>query len=138
MKYLLDTNIISELRRKRPDSKVIEWFGGCNEEELYLSCLTIGELYKGGFKYSQAHPEKGASLMRWIEGIVTNYQGHILPIDETTCIIWAKLLLIDGTNAIDSLIAAQAKQHNMVLVTRNVKHFQMFDIVIQNPFELQK
>ncbi|CAN0590686.1 unnamed protein product [Ectocarpus sp. 12 AP-2014] len=135
MKYLLDTNIISELKKKTPDQNVVNWFEGIDTDELYLSCITIGELKSGALKKSKTDVKTGKLLIKWIDGLMADYEEQILNIDLETCEIWAELLNIDSTNAIDGLIAAQCLQSNMVLVTRNIKHFNMFDIKLFNPFD---
>jgi toxin FitB len=135
MKYLLDTNIISELKRKKPNQEVMDWFGEINTEDLYLSCITIGELKSGALKKAKTDVKTGKLLIKWIDGLVADYEEQILNIDLETCKIWAQLLNIDSTNAIDGLIAAQCLQSNMVLVTRNIKHFKMFDMKLFNPFD---
>lgn len=135
MKYLLDTNIISELKKKTPDQNVVNWFEGIDTDELYLSCITIGELKSGALKKSKTDIKTGKLLIKWIDDLMADYEEQILNIDLETCEIWGELLNIDSTNAIDGLIAAQCLQSNMVLVTRNIKHFNMFDIKLFNPFE---
>lgn len=135
MKYLLDTNIISELKKKTPDQNVVNWFKGVKTTSLYLSCITIGELKSGALKKAKTDEKTGKLLIKWVDGLRTDYEEQILNIDLETCEIWAQLLNIDSTNAIDGLIAAQSLQSNMVLVTRNVKHFKMFNIKLFNPFE---
>lgn len=135
MKYLLDTNIISELKKKTPDQNVVNWFEGIDTDELYLSCITIGELKSGALNKFKTDDKTGKLLIKWIDGLMADYEEQILNIDLETCEIWAQLLNIDSTNAIDGLIAAQCLQSNMVLVTRNIKHFNMFDIKLFNPFD---
>lgn len=135
MKYLLDTNIISELKKKSPNHDVVNWFEGIDTDDLYLSCITIGELKSGALKKSKTDVKTGKLLIKWIDGLMADYEEQILNIDLETCAIWAQLLNIDSTNAIDGLIAAQSLQSNMVLVTRNIKHFKMFDIKLFNPFD---
>jgi len=134
MRYLLDTNIISELRRKQPDSKVVEWFGEIHASSLYLSCITIGELKSGALKKAKTDIASSKLLIKWIDSLVSDYEEQILDINLETCEVWAQMLNIDATNAIDSLLAAQSVQSNMILVTRNVKHFKMFNIKLYNPF----
>lgn len=135
MKYLIDTNVISELYKKKPDIRVIDWFKNAPSEDLYISCITVGELKSGALKKSKKDQVAGESLFTWIDDLVNNYSEQIIEIDLKTCDKWAELLNIDSTNAIDSLIAAQAMQENMTLVTRNIKHFKMFDIELCNPFD---
>lgn len=135
MRYLLDTNIVSELRRKIPNANVVEWFQEINHEHLYLSCLTIGELKFGAQKKLKSDLTQGQLLIKWTDALVNAYDEQIIDIDIAVCEEWGNLLTIDGSNAIDSLLAAQSIIHNMTLVTRNIKHFQMFNIKLINPFE---
>lgn len=134
MKYLLDTNIVSELRRKKPNDNLVQWFEEIDTDNLYLSCITIGELKSGALKKAKTDQATGKLLFQWINSLVTDYEDQILNIDLETCEIWAHMLNIDSTNAIDSLLAAQSSQSNMTLVTRNVRHFHMFEIKLYNPF----
>lgn len=134
MKYLLDTNVISELRRKVPNIQVIEWLEKIDPNQLYLSCITIGEIKMGALKKAKKDQATGKLLLKWLEDLIKEYQEQIVEVDLATCEQWAEFLVIDATNAIDSLIAAQCTQMNMILVTRNIKHFKMFDIKYFNPF----
>ena len=135
MKYLLDTNIVLELRRKKPSGNVIRWFEEVHANNLYLSCITIGELRSGALKKLKQDKMSGDLLLKWIDSLISDYDEQILDINLETCEIWAQMLNIDSTNAIDGLIAAQSAQSNMTLITRNIKHFKMFDIKLYNPFE---
>ena len=134
MKYLVDTNSISELYKKSPDSRVIQWFLSIGFSQLYLSCITIGEIKKGILKLAKKDKIASLKLEKWLEGIIVNYNERILNIDKETCEEWGELMSIDSMHGIDTLIAAQAKQKNMILVTRNTKHYDMFNIKIFNPF----
>jgi predicted nucleic acid-binding protein len=135
MRYLLDTNIISELRKKQPNENVVSWFNQIHPSQLYLSSLTIGEVRAGALKKAKTDKRSGDLLLKWVNNLVRDYQEQILGIDLEVSEEWANLLAIDSTNAIDSLLAAQAISMNLVLVTRNIKHFKMFDIKLLNPFE---
>jgi toxin FitB len=134
MKYLLDTNIVSELRKKLPDAKVVKWMEDISSDQAYLSCITIGELKVGALKKAKKDPVAGESLFKWIAELIKSYEEQIVLIDLETCEKWAEFLSIDSTNAIDSLLLAQAVTKNMVLVTRNTKHFKMFSAKCLNPF----
>jgi predicted nucleic acid-binding protein len=134
MKYLLDTNIVSELSKKVPNTRVLEWIGDIPSDRLFLSCITIGELKVGALKKAHYDPVAGRSLIKWIEELMKVYEEQILLIDLGICQTWAELLSIDSTNAIDSLLLAQAITNNMVLVTRNTKHFKSFGAKCFNPF----
>lgn len=118
MQYLLDTNVISEIRKKQPNFAVIKWFSSIDSMQLYLSCITIGEIKKGIIKLSKTDKETSLGIEKWLNKLVTDYAEQIININLDICEEWAVLMNIDSTNAIDSLLAAQAKQLNMVLVTR--------------------
>lgn len=135
MKYLIDTNVISELYRKKANDSVINWFNNIDTDNLYISCITIAELRSGALKKTKKDKVAGDAINKWINKLCNDYQEQIIIINQDTCEIWAKLLCIDNTNAIDSLIASQAIEHGMYLVTRNIKHFNLFDMKLINPFE---
>lgn len=135
MKYLLDTNIILELRKKTPDIRVIEWFSNIHFSQVYLSCLTIREIKIEVLKIAKKDKATSLGLMKWLDSLIIDYAEKIIEVNLEICEEWAELMSIDSTNAIDSLIAAQAKQRNMTLVTRNIKHYSMFDIRMFNPFD---
>ncbi|MFA1689072.1 type II toxin-antitoxin system VapC family toxin [Candidatus Rickettsia barbariae] len=134
MKYLLDTNIVSEIQKKKSNSQVAAWFSIIHFSQLYLSCITIGEIRKGISKLARKDKIASLKLEKWLERIIIDYNERILNIDKEICEEWGELMSIDSTNAIDALIAVQAKQSNMILVTRNIKHYNMFNIKIFDPF----
>ncbi|WP_041404902.1 type II toxin-antitoxin system VapC family toxin [Rickettsia massiliae] len=134
MKYLLDTNVVSEIQKKKSNSQVAVWFSIVHSSQLYLSCITIGEIRKEISKLAKKDKIASLKLEKWLERIIIDYNERILNIDKEICEEWGELMSIDSTNAIDALIAAQAKQSNMILVTRNIKHYNMFNIKIFDPF----
>ncbi|UCM85940.1 MAG: type II toxin-antitoxin system VapC family toxin [Rickettsia endosymbiont of Culicoides impunctatus] len=135
MRYILDTNILSELKRKIPNTKVLAWINQIPTELLYISCISVGEIKKGILKKAKTDISTALILENWLEDILISYSNKILNIDLVVCQKWAELLIIDGTNDIDSQLAAQAIVHDMVLVTRNTKHFNKFGVKLLNPFE---
>lgn len=135
MRYLLDTNVLSELRKKHPNHEVLKWISENKSKELCVSCLTIGEIRHGVLKKSKQDKVAGASLLKWLESLLEEYNDRILGIDLEVCEEWARLLAIDSTNGIDSLIAAQAIATNCTMVTRNIKYFTKFGVKLLNPFD---
>jgi toxin FitB len=135
VKYLLDTNVISELFKKKPNKMVIDWFEEVPSDSLYISCITVGELKAGAIKKLSRDKVAGEVLFKWIYQLVSEYDDQIIDIDLKVCESWAELLSVDSTNAIDSLIASQAICENAILVTRNIKHFKMFNLKMINPFD---
>ncbi|MGZ8289691.1 MAG: PIN domain-containing protein [Telluria sp.] len=135
MTYLVDTNVLSELRRKSPAPQVLDWFSQRPASTLYLSVLTFGEIRKGIELLSDT--QRKAELSNWLSSELTNYfAGRILSIDLNVCERWARMLasVRSPVPAIDSLIAATAAEHGLILVTRNVKDFSAFPITTLNPW----
>jgi len=133
--YLLDTNVLSELRRKSPNSGVVEWFAKRPATTLYLSVLTLGELRKGVDGLTDT--ARRASLLDWLETDLPAYfTGRILPIDVHVADRWGRILAVPGRTlpAIDSLIGATAAHYGLSLVTRNIKDFSGFGLDVINPW----
>ncbi len=135
MSYLVDTNVLSELRRRNPNLNVIRWFEDRPATTLYLSVLTLGELRKG----IDAVPEglrKGA-LLDWLEVKLPGFfAGRVLPIDARIADRWGRLLAKSGRPlpAIDSLLAATGLVHGLTLVTRNLRDFQFPELAVIDPW----
>lgn len=139
MSYLLDTNIISELRRKKPNAGVLNWFEKKPASTLFLSVLTLGELRKGIECLTDVN--KKVALLDWLESDLANFfSGRILPIDQKISDRWGRLLANAGRPipAIDSLIGSTAAHHEMTLVTRNTKDFIHLGIDVVNPWDLNE
>jgi predicted nucleic acid-binding protein len=139
MKYLLDTCLISELIKPKPSEKVIHWVGQAHELSLYLSVITLGEIFKGITKLSDLNRKE--TLKKWVQvDLKHRFEGRILSIDSFIMEKWGTFL---GENAkkginlpvIDALIASTALVHTLILVTRNVKDFSPFPIQVLNPWE---
>ena len=128
MKYLLDTNIVSELRKKLPDPRVVKWMEDVPSDQVYLSCIAIGDLRSEALKKAKQDKIAGKLLIKWIDELINSYEDQIVLIDLEICKKWAELLTID------SFLLAQALTSNMVLVTNNIKHFKMFGTKCLNPF----
>ena len=135
MSYLLDTNVLSELRRKTPDAAVLEWFGRRPASTLYLSVLTFGELRKGTEGVLDA--KRRMALTDWLEtDLPAFFAGRILPVDTQVADRWGRLLSAAGRPlpAIDSLLAASAAQHGLSMVTRNSRDFADLGLDVINPW----
>lgn len=139
MSYLIDTNVLSELRRKLPDANVVAWFEGRARQSLHLSVLTLGEIRKGIERLNDpAGATRQQSLNDWLEqDLPTFFLGRVLPIDSGVADRWGHLLAHAGRPlpAIDSLLAATALHHNLTLVTRNVKDFAGTNVHLINPWD---
>jgi len=133
--YLLDTNVLSELRRKTPDAAVLEWFTRRPASTLYLSVLTFGELRKGIEGVPDA--KRRMALTDWLEtDLPAFFAGRILPVDAQVADRWGRLLSAAGRPlpAIDSLLAASAAQHGLSMVTRNSRDFADLGLDVINPW----
>jgi len=135
LSYLVDTNILSELRRKGPNAGVLEWFSRRPASTLYLSVLTLGELRKGVERVID--PGRRTSLLDWIEADLPKFfLERILPVDEHVADRWGRMMAAAGRPlpAIDSLIGATAAHHSLSLVTRNVRDFADLGLDVINPW----
>ena len=135
MSYLIDTNVISELRRKTPSPGVVDWFEGRPSSTLFLSVLTMGEIRKGIEAISDVGRRQ--ALADWLETeLTTFFTGRILNVDVDVADRWGRLVAVAGRPlpAIDSLLAATALEHDLVLVTRNTKDFESLGVSLINPW----
>lgn len=132
--YLLDTNVISELRRLRPHGAVLAWLAPIPDSELHLSAVTLGEIQAGIELTREQDAAKADEIERWVELVATSY--NVLPMDAKTFRLWARLMHRSSVTLYeDAMIAATAKQHGLTVVTRNVSDFAGFGVEVFNPFE---
>lgn len=138
MSYLIDTNVISELVRPKPDAAVLDWFSRTPDEALFLSVLTLGEIRKGVEKLtSPDEAPRREKLRLWLEHDLRDWFGpRILPIGPDVADHWGRLLAQAGrpVPAIDSLLAATALHHDLRLVTRNTRDFDYAGLEVINPW----
>ena len=135
MSYLIDTNVLSELRRKSPDPGVVTWFSQRPPATLHLSVLTLGEIRKG--IEGVGDEVRKQSLIDWLEtDLPTFFTGRILDVDGAVADRWGRLVAAAGRPlpTIDSLLAATALAHDLVLVTRNTKDFAGLPVEVFNPW----
>lgn len=136
MSYLIDTNVISELRRLAPDPGVVEWFSQRPTSSLFLSVLTLGEIRKGIEKLKDRHQQ--IQLLDWLENdLLIFFSGRILNIDSAVADRWGRLVAGAGRtlSAIDSLLAATAVEHDLILITRNIKDIEGLEVTTYNPWQ---
>jgi hypothetical protein len=132
--YLLDTNIISELRKPKPHGAVLEWYKNIADEDLYVSAVSIGEIQAGIELTREKDKKKAESLELWLQDIANAH--NILPMTGATFILWAKLMhTLSNTVREDAMIAATAIEKKLTVVTRNTKDFRRFKITLLNPFD---
>jgi len=131
--YLLDTNVISELRRPKPHGAVLAWLQSVPDGALHLSAVSLGEIQAGIELTREQNPDKAAEIERWAEHLADTW--NLLPMEAQTFRIWAKLMhRRSDTLYEDAMIAATAIQHKLIVVTRNTKDFSRFDVERFNPF----
>jgi predicted nucleic acid-binding protein len=134
--YLIDTNVISELRRRQPEPRVVEWFDQRPARVLYLSVLSLGEIRRGVERLEEGG--RAQALRRWLEDeLPAWFRGRLLPIDGAVADRWGRLLAEAGRPlpAIDSLLAATALVHDLVLTTRNVRDLAGLPVTLVNPWD---
>ena len=133
--YLLDTNVVSELRKRdRCEENVAAWYTGISDDDLFLSVLTLGEIRKGIEIVRDRDPDQAEVLENWLRYVQQNYEGRILSIDANITEAWGQMHYIRNIPVIDGLLAATAKVHNLTLVTRNIQHVEGLGANLLNPF----
>lgn len=132
--YLLDTNVVSELRRPKPHGAVLAWLKSVDDSDLYISAVTLGEI-QAGIESTRAQDEaKAAQIEGWLDQVAQTYS--VLPMDGAAYRMWARLMhRKSDTLYEDALIAATARVHHLTVVTRNVADFAAFGVKLLNPFE---
>lgn len=132
--YLLDTNIISELRRLKPHGAVVAWVQSIEDKDLYLSAVTVGEIQAGIEITREQDISKALQIEQWLDQVAETY--NVLAMDSTVFRQWARLMhRTSDTLYEDAMIAATAKVHHLTVVTRNVADFKSFGVKLLNPFD---
>ena len=135
--YLLDTNVISETVRARPDAGVMRWLDSLQPEQLHVSVLSLGDIRKGALMVADA--ERRDKLLDWLENDLAQwFESRVLPVEAAVAAHWAALMAeaAQPLPAIDSLLAATAAQADLVVATRNLRDFERLRVRVVNPWEL--
>jgi len=133
--YLLDTNVLSELRKKAPDPNVVAWHSRQAEAEAYISVLLVGEIRQGIARVRRRDPGQAKALERWLTGLVSAYRERILPLTVAIAEEWGRLNVPPAAPpVVDGLLAATAKVHQLTLVTRNTADVARTGVPVLNPF----
>lgn len=133
--YLLDTNVVSELRRPRPHHSVLRWIAGVPSDQLFLSAVTVGEIQAGIEKVRGQDAQKAQELEDWLEQVIDSY--GVLPMDAAAFREWARIKRRRSRTLLeDAMIAATAAVHRLTVVTRNVRDFRKLGVPFLNPFEV--
>jgi predicted nucleic acid-binding protein len=134
MTYLVDSNVLSELRKKRPDRQVLAWYDATPSRQLFLSVLTVGEIQLGIERLRRKDQRRAGALDRWLRGLNAAYRDRIVPVDLPAAEEWARINVPDQVPVIDGLIAATAKVHGWTLVSRNSADVAATGVKLLNPF----
>jgi toxin FitB len=135
LSYLLDTDVISELRKgERANPNVLSWFAELADEEIYLSVLTIGEIRRGVENVRRRDLDSAAALDSWLARVSDAHRDRILPVDRAIAEEWGRMNTPDPLPVIDGLLAATAKVVGLTLVTRNVADVERTGVELLNPF----
>ncbi len=132
--FLLDTAIVSELRKRQPDVGVLGWVSAQQEDQLHLSVVTLGEIERGIQKRRKGDPVFSDALTVWLESLTRLYADRILPVTPSVARRWGRLSAQLGHESADLLIAATALTYGLTVVTRNTAHFEPTGVGLINPF----
>lgn len=136
MNYLVDTNIISEVRKgARADANVAAWYAAVPDDSLYLSVLVIGEIRRGIERKRPQDARQAAALESWLGAVLRGFADRILPIDRPVAEEWGRMSAARPVSVVDGLLAATAKAHALTLVTRNTADVRDLGARVLNPFE---
>jgi len=132
-KYLLDTYVVSELRKLRPYGGVVAWLESLDDSQMHVSAVTLGEIQAGIERTREQDPDKASEIETWLERIAGAY--NVLPMDAAVFIAWAKLMHRQSDTLYeDAMIAATAQVHGLTVATRNVADFKALGLDVFNPF----
>jgi predicted nucleic acid-binding protein len=136
MTYLLDTNVVSELRKRHPDPHVLAWYGAVASADLFISVLTIGEIRLGIERLRRKDAAQADLLEQWLRGLQVAYADHIVEVDIAAADQWGRLNVPDPLPVIDGLLAASARARGWTMVTRNTADLARCGVPVINPFDL--
>jgi predicted nucleic acid-binding protein len=134
-RYLLDTNVVSEARKKLPDKEVMLFFDRAEASALFVSVLTLGELRKGVALKRGSDPDGARVLGSWVDGVEANYADRVLGVDSETARLWGELSADRRRPVVDTLLAATAMVHKLTFVTRNVGDVRDMGVRVLNPWK---
>ena len=136
MTFLIDTNIISEVRKgDHGDPAVATWWNGVSEDDLWLSSLVLGDIRKGVELARRRDPRRTEALEVWLTEVMSRFGNRVLPVDTAVAEQWGRMNAVRPLPVIDGLLAATAKANGLTLVTRNVADVAELDVDVLNPFE---
>ena len=135
MSFLLDTDVISELRKRgRVDEGVERWFSDVDDAEVFLSVLSIGEMRRGIESIQRRDRARALTLNRWLHGLAAQFESRLLPVDRAVAEEWGRMNAANTLPAVDGLLAATARVHGLTLVTRNTRDVARTGVPCLDPF----
>ena len=134
MSFLLDTVVLSELRKAKPSRKLVQWIKAQQAESLFISVVSVGEIERGMEQARKSDAVFAAELEQWFETLLNLYADRVLPMSANAARLWGRLAARLGHDGADLLIAATALTHGSTVVTRNVKHFAATGVRALDPF----
>jgi predicted nucleic acid-binding protein len=132
--FLLDTNVVSEIRKKIPNAGVEAWFGAVRAQDLYLSVLVVGQIRQGIERLARRDPGQAEVFESWLDHLVDSYSDRIVPVTADVARMWGHVNVPDPVPVIDGLLAATAIVHDLTLVTRNGTDVASTGVRLLNPF----
>jgi hypothetical protein len=133
--FLLDTNVVSELRKPRPDPHVVSWTSALAPSSAFVSVVTIGEIARGIAQRRRDNVPHADALQAWLDRLLAEYGDRVLPIDASIAKRWGGLVAAHPELAVDMLLAATALEHNLSVATRNEDHMRRSGAAVVNPFK---
>ena len=132
--FLIDTVMLSELRKRKRDPMVVRWFERQRTTDLFLSVISIGEIERGIARQRTTDPGFASALADWLDRVLTLYGERVVPFDLRTARRWGALSASHGNDSADLMIAATALEHGLTVVTRNVSDFEPSGVAVLDPF----
>ena len=135
MTYLLDTNVLSETRKRQPEAGVANWIAATPPDRLHVSVLTLGEIEQGIARVrGRGDRNQASALERWLRDVQAGFEDRVLPVTLPVAAAWGRQQYTRPLPVIDALLAATARVHRLTVVTRNVKDFEVAGVQVLNPF----
>ena len=135
MTYLLDTSVLSETRKRQPAPSVVDWIAATPAGRLHVSVLALGEIEQGIARIrGRGDRQQASALERWLQDVEAGFEDRVLPVTLPVAAAWGRQQYAQPLPVVDGLIAATAQVHDLTVVTRNVKDFELAGVQVLNPF----
>ena len=135
MSFLLDTNVVAEVRKARADARVLAWYDGVDDAELFVSVLVVGEIQQGVTRLRRKDPRQAAAYEAWLARLRREFADRILPVTQDVAFEWGRQSARDPLPVVDGLMAATAVVFGLTVATRNVSDFERAGVTVFNPFD---